>query len=33
MVRHTLGGPFKNDNDNEFFNQWQSSFYAKGFLC
>lgn len=30
--RHTLGGPFKDDADNKFFNQWQSSFYAEVFL-
>lgn len=30
-VRHTLGGPFKDDTDNKFFNQSQSSFYAKVF--
>lgn len=30
-VRHSLGGPFKDDTDNKFFNQWRSSFYAKVF--
>lgn len=30
--RHTLGGPFKDDTDNKFFNQWQSSFYAKALI-
>lgn len=30
--RHTLGGPFKDNTDNKFFNQWQSSFYTKALL-
>lgn len=29
---HTLGGPFKDDTDNKFLSQWQSSFYAKALI-